>query len=187
MKKTRPTTEYALLGAIMCGPEYGYEIMQFLKASLASIWYVSPSQLYTLLRKLERQGLLRSAIETQETRPSKRVFSLTAAGEKSFLAWLHSPTAHVRDLRIEFLAKLFFFHHLSLKGANELVEAQIMHLQKLRGRIQKKGERERNPYEKLVLRFRLRTLDAWCRWLIEEAKPFMFLSDEHSDQAPPRP
>ena len=67
----------------------------------------------------------------QETR-IKGLFHQTAhtwiprntAGKKLFLAWLQAPAEHARDLRIEFIAKLFFFHRLSLRGGSELIKAQ---------------------------------------------------------------
>jgi DNA-binding PadR family transcriptional regulator len=103
--KSLPPADYALLGALMPGPKHGYEILHFLAHALESTWQVSPSQLYVLLKRLEQQGLLRSNLKAQDTRPSKRVFSLTAAGERAFLAWLHSPVLHVRELRIEFFGQ----------------------------------------------------------------------------------
>jgi len=47
--KTKPSTEYALLGALMAGPKHGYEIMQFLSTALGSTWHIGTSQLYALL------------------------------------------------------------------------------------------------------------------------------------------
>lgn len=83
--KTKPSTEYALLGALMAGAKHGYEIMQFIETAMGHTWYVGASQLYVLLKKLEQDGFLRSSMETQGTRPPKRVFSLWQAGKKSFL------------------------------------------------------------------------------------------------------
>ncbi len=177
--KTRPATEYALLGALMWGPKHGYEILQFLEASLGSTWYVGTSQLYSLLKRLERDGLVVSTVETQETRPSKRVFSRTPEGKEAFESWLHRPTAHVGDLRIEFLAKLFFFHRLSLRGGSELLGAQVQVLEQIRERIKERQQKEKDPYNKLVLGFKMTTLEAWLQWLIKEATSFMGEGNTH--------
>lgn len=170
--KTKPASEYTLLGAMMSGPRHGYEILRFLNSSLDSTWHVSTSQLYNLLKKLETRGLLVSSLEAQETRPSKRVFSLTPKGEQSFLEWLHRPTRHVRDIRIEFLAKLFFFRRLSLEGSDRLIDAQIQVLQGIREKIRERRKSENDPYERLVLGFKTATLEAWLHWLAHEAEPF---------------
>ncbi|MCK4789925.1 MAG: PadR family transcriptional regulator [Desulfobacteraceae bacterium] len=171
--KTKPSTEYVLLGALFLGPKHGYEIMQFLESALESTWQVSTSQLYVLLKRLEHDGLLESNLETQETRPSKRVFSLTSKGKKAFLEWLRSPVEHIRDLRIEFLAKLFFFQSFSLKGGNELIKAQITSLKDIKGKLQKKNKRESEAFRKLVFEIKLMTIETWQEWLHKKAKPFM--------------
>jgi PadR family transcriptional regulator AphA len=171
--KTKPSTEYVLLGTLFSGQKHGYEIMQFLESALESTWRVSTSQLYVLLKRLEGKGLLQSSVETQETRPSKRVFCLTPSGKNAFLEWLRSPTERVRDLRIEFLAKLFFFHRLSLKGGNELVNTQVKALEEIKGRIQKRQDRENDPFNKLVLGIKVMTVESWLQWLRIEATQFM--------------
>ncbi|MBW1682335.1 MAG: PadR family transcriptional regulator [Deltaproteobacteria bacterium] len=177
--KTRPASEYAVLGALMSGPKHGYEILQFLDSSLAVTWYVGTSQLYSLLKRLERDGLVISSLETQATRPSKRVFSLTRQGEEAFDHWLHHPTEHVRDLRIEFLAKLFFFHRLSLKGGRELLAAQVEVLERIRERIKERRQEEKDPYNNLVLGFKMTTLEAWLQWLVKEASSFLEPGNTH--------
>lgn len=177
--KTKPSTEYAMLGALMSGPRHGYEIMQFINSALGATWHVGTSQLYILLKRLERDGLLHSRVETQDTRPSRRVFSLTSEGKKVFLDWLHSPTEHVRDLRIEFLARLFFFDSLSLKGGSELIEAQVQVLEQLKERIERRQKKEKDPFNKLVFGFKMVTVEAWLQWLINQAKPFIRKVHDH--------
>ena len=171
--KTKPSTEYVLLGTLFSGHKHGYEVMQFLESTLESTWRVSTSQLYVLLKRLEREGLVHSSLETQETRPSRRVFSLTRPGKTAFLEWVRSPTERVRDLRIEFPAKLFFFHRLSLKGGDELVSAQVKALEEIKGGIRKRQERETDPFEKLVLGIKVMTVDTWLQWLRKQATRFL--------------
>jgi len=171
--KAKPFTEYALLGALMSGPKHGYEILLFLNSALESTWHVGTSQLYVLLKRLERDGFLQSSVETQDTRPSKRIFSLTPPGKKAFLEWLRSPTEHVRDLRIEFLAKLFFFNRLSLKEGSELIRAQVQVLKQIRERIEQRQKEEKDPFNKLIFGFKMATIEAWLKWLIKQATPFI--------------
>ncbi len=171
--KTRLATEFIVLGSLMKGPRHGYEIIQFLDTDLGFTWYVSTSQVYTLLKRLEQNGLLSSNMESQKSRPSKRVFSLTTAGKKGFLDWLHSPTENIRDIRIEFLAKLFFFYSLSLKGGDKLIDLQIQSIEKLREKMPREYQVEKDSYNTLVLSFKKATLETWLEWLRKEAVPFM--------------
>lgn len=168
--KTKPSTEYALLGTLMSGEMHGYEILRFFNEELGSTWHISTSQLYVLLKKLENEGLLRSSVEVQETRPSKRVFSLSPEGKKVFLQWLHSPTEHARDLRIEFLTKLFFMECLSIKGGSELIDKQIEIMERLHKRISEGENLEDVPFRKLVYGFKMTTIEIWIEWLKSKAK-----------------
>lgn len=171
--KDKPATEYALLGALMSGPRHGYEILQFLETGLGPAWRVSTSQLYVLLKRLDKEGLVSSTLKTQDTRPSKRVFSIMPPGERRFLEWLKSPTDHVRDLRIEFLAKLFFFYSLFLPGGNALVDAQIVLLEQVKESLTARRKAEKDDYNRLVYGFKISTLTGWLTWLKKEAILFV--------------
>ena len=170
--KDKPATEYALLGALMSGPKHGYDIIQFLEAGLGPTWRVSTSQLYALLKKLDSEGLVESAVQTQNTRPSKRVFSIMPAGKHYFLEWLNRPTDHVRDLRIEFLAKLYFFHALGHPGGDALVKNQIGLLKQIKEDLRQKRQSEEDEYQRLVYGFRIATLAGWLEWLKTDASSF---------------
>lgn len=171
--KTKPSTEFVLLGALFSGPKHGYEIMQFLETALESTWQVSTSQLYLLLKRLEHIDLLESSLETQEMRPSKRIFYLTPKGKKAFVEWLRSPVEHIRDLRIEFLAKLFFFQHLSLERGDELIQAQITYLEDIKEKLRNRDERESTAFNRLVFEMKLMTVETWQEWLHKKARPFI--------------
>ncbi len=157
----------------MCGAKHGYEMLQFLEDFLGATWYISTSQLYTLLKRLERQGLVTSTVKAQESRPSKRVFFLTKKGKETFQNWLSTPSNHVRDLRVEFLAKIFFIKKLSMPGGVELLERQIEVLRKNRKKMVSKEKEEEDPYRKLVFGFKRVTIDAWLEWLKTQAKDFI--------------
>ncbi|RLB15893.1 MAG: hypothetical protein DRG82_10540 [Deltaproteobacteria bacterium] len=171
--KTRPATEYALLGALRSGSKHGYEILQFFEACLGSTWYVSTSQLYALLKRLEGRGWLRSFVEVQETRPSRRVFSLTSKGKKAFDQWLFSPTEHVRDLRVEFLAKLFFIKDLGMEGGQELVQSQIGVLGTLKESLAQRRRQTREEFHALMLDARIANIASWITWMKTKAEAFM--------------
>lgn len=136
--KTKPSTEYALLGALTAGPKHGYEIIQSLGTALGSTLHIGMGQPYALLRRLKKDNLLYSTVEGQGSRLSKRIFPPTAEGKNLFVAWLQASTEHVRDLRIEFLAKLFFSDCLYLKGGAQLIKARTQVLEQIRERIKQR-------------------------------------------------
>jgi DNA-binding PadR family transcriptional regulator len=168
-----PPTEYILLGTLMQGPRHGYEIMRFLESALKAAWRVSRSQLYALMKRMEKEKLLQSSIEPQVTRPSKRVFKITEKGKGAFLHWLSSPTDHVRDFRLEFVGKLFFYNKLSSKGAMELIEAQIQVLHRIQQRLFKEKKEENDPFNILVYDLKLETVRGQLRWLSRTLKKYI--------------
>jgi len=169
----KSATEYVILGALMPGARHGYEIMQFLGCALEATWRLSTSQLYVLLKRLEQESCLESFPESQESRPPKRVFNLTSAGRRAFLEWLSAPVENVRDFRMEFLCKMFFFDSLSMVGAKDLVEKQIRVLEKLLDKIQRRRIKDENGFMKLVYGFKARNVKSLLTWLRQEARPFV--------------
>jgi len=171
--KTRPATEYVLLGSLFQGPKHGYEIMNFLDQSLGGSWYVSTSQLYAVLKRLEKKGLVNSSIKHQETRPSKRIFSLTQKGKEVFEQWTKLPAEHVRDMRIEFLAKLYFIKSYRLQWGRSLVDKQAELLLQRQSSLTELKKKEKDPYLRLICTFKLHTVRAWLAWVKKEAKDFV--------------
>jgi poly-beta-hydroxybutyrate-responsive repressor len=70
-------TPYILL-AISTQKAHGYFIEQYLRG--LGLAQVEMTTLYRMLRQLEKDGLVRSAWETQAGGPARRVYTLTEAG-----------------------------------------------------------------------------------------------------------
>ncbi|NCO59753.1 MAG: hypothetical protein COZ70_15180 [Deltaproteobacteria bacterium CG_4_8_14_3_um_filter_51_11] len=172
LMKPRTPTDFVILGTLIPGERHGYEIMRFLESALEGAWRVSTSQLYVLLKRMEQEGLVVSRSEAQDIRPSKRVFHVTPLGRDAFEAWVNRPVPHVRDLRMEFICKLFFFRHLSLPGAMKLVLAQIDAIEALQERIRKHPKGEKDAFLNLLYGFKARNIECLLRWLKEEAATF---------------
>lgn len=166
-------SEYALLGSLMSGPKHGYELMRFLGEFLESTWRVSASQLYSLLKRMEKEGSLRSSMEAQDRRPSKRVFELTRKGRSVFGDWLRRPVRNVRDIRTELIGKIFFFHQLRLSGASTLVTDQILILEEFTRQLLDRRNKEADPFSRLVYGYKLESAHSALTWLQNEAKPFV--------------
>src|SRR5215207_5283006 len=104
------TIEYALLGYVYERPVHGYEIYQQLSAAtgLWQVWHLKQSQLYALLTKLEEAQYLAATLQPQDARPPRKIYHLTETGRNAYENWLTTPVTHGRQMRIEFLAKLYF-------------------------------------------------------------------------------
>lgn len=165
---SRPLSmEIALLGFLRPGPVHGYQIHELLRnGELGQVWHLKQAQLYALLSKLEELGYIHSAIQPQETRPARRMFQLTPAGQETFLGWLSSPVARPRDLRQEFQARLYFARREGRPVYERLIAAQQQACQEWLA--QEQAERERyaeNTFPRLVREFRVGQIQATLDWL----------------------
>lgn len=163
------TTEHALLGFLRQRPMYGYEIHQQLSdpAGLGLVWRLKQSQLYALLAKLEREGYISAEVEPQETRPPRKVFRLSETGRDAFLEWVQSPVGRGRELRLDFLAKLYFAQREGPAVVSRLIERQQATCEAWRAEQQAHAEalRDAHPYEWLVCQFRIGQIEAMLAWL----------------------
>jgi len=161
--------EHALLGFLRERPMHAYEIHQHLlqNEALGRVWRLKQSQLYALLARLEEAGYIEATIEPQGSRPPRRVLHLTPPGAEAFRHWLRDPVAHGRDLRQEFLAKLFFAQRDSLVSSQTLISNQRTACQHWLAELQAQlGELgDAHAYDRLVLQFRISTIQAFTDWL----------------------
>lgn len=118
--------ELALLGYLRRGPLHGYQLHQRLLEpdGLGRVWVMKQAHLYAILDKLEAAGYITASIQPQETRPARRVFQLTKAGQAIFQTWISSPVGRPRDMRQEFQAKLYFAQLEGPETTAQLIDAQ---------------------------------------------------------------
>jgi PadR family transcriptional regulator, regulatory protein AphA len=161
----RNPAEYPVLGILTRGPAHGYDICRLLREGIGSIWRLGKSQVYALLIRLEREGLVGHERIGQETLPAKNIFSLNPRGAEVFEEWLDSPVYHVRDIRLEFLTKLWFAHQRGLEAEKRLVERQLAACREKVERLQALSAFSRTQTESRSISFRLAVLGAAVSWL----------------------
>jgi DNA-binding PadR family transcriptional regulator len=124
----RNTLRHIVLGLLAAHPMAGYDIKRAFDRSLATYWNAGNSQIYTTLKALAAQGFVSSELVVQESRPNRRVYSLTDTGHWELEAWLSEdvPSRFTKD---EFLTKLFFCGHTSDELALRHLEAHLATLQ----------------------------------------------------------
>jgi len=170
---------YIILSLLHTRPLTGYEIAKRFKTSLIFVWGVHHSQIYSHLRRLEKDGLVSSRLEIQESKPNKRIYELTNHGRQRLAEWLGRPPQFY-SLKDEMLLKAFSLDLVPTDEATRLFDGQIeAHQKKLRHcldvreMLQKRyGPVDTSPDR--VLRCRYITVDhlvryetmylEWCRW-----------------------
>ena len=165
-------TEQAILGFLTWGSMSGYDIKQAIQASIGNFWSESYGQIYPVLKRLAKGGLIApDGPHTASGRPSK-AYRLTAAGQAALIDWLGQPP-EPEPPRNELLLKLFF-------GRNNPPEVSVRHIERQReqatGRLESYDRIDRDlrqqhrdnpdlPYWLMTLSYGKhseRAMVAWC-------------------------
>lgn len=178
---TTLTVEYALLGFVYYQPTHGYDLYQQLAApqGLWQVWRMKQSQLYALLTKLEDEAYLVTTLQPQEARPPRKVYSLTATGRAAFQQWLTTPVTHGRQMRLEFLAKLYFAYRQGPAVVAPLLEQQIVTCRQWLAALQEQRSADpaHDPFGYAVHQFRITQVESFVTWLLtcQAALPILLL------------
>lgn len=161
----RNPAEYPVLGVLTLAAAHGYDIHRHLREHLGEVWKLNRSQVYSLLSKLERDGLVSHERVQQDNLPTKKIFHLTAAGRELFDSWVSSPVAGVRDLRLEFLSKLYFAGLASENAEQKLLADQLEVCREKSERLAGVRRRCETPIESRAAEYRLALVEASIGWL----------------------
>jgi DNA-binding PadR family transcriptional regulator len=171
--------EHALLGLLSLagGTTHGYDLARQFRRDqpLGEVIRLEPAMLYKHLKKLARLGWLTMTTEDQAPRPPRQICHLTSSGEAELHRWLGEPVARTREIRLEFLVKLYFAMHLApelaLHLATEQREVMLQLARSLaaqRAALQLPANASSGDelfFQDLVLDLRLRQTHAAAEWL----------------------
>lgn len=167
--------EHAILGLLLLddGAGHGYDLARHFAEGqpLAGVIRLEPGMLYHHLKKLSRSGWATASLEHQGSRPPRMVYRITDAGRAELRRWLREPVAHTREIRLEFLVKLYFARRLDPHLAQRLVAEQLETCRRLEASLAAQLERAQaagnnDPeFSRLVLDLRLRQTRAAIAWL----------------------
>lgn len=161
--------EYILLGYLYEQPMHGYDLYRLLNTdpSMNQIWSVKQAMLYAMLDKLEELGFLRSEMLNQGSYPVRKQFSITESGAAAFREWVSQPVDHPREVRQEFMARLYFAFRLGRQDARLLLSRQqqvCMHWLDLHK--QHAAELDEDPFGVILIDFKQAQMESILGWVI---------------------
>jgi PadR family transcriptional regulator AphA len=119
---------YALMGLIHQKPSSGYDLRKTFSETAMGSFSNSPGAIYPALARLEKNGSIASDVKDSAGLRRRRVYRLTASGERELKKWLSQPITRdeiIRGMGEVMLRFAFMEHALG-------IEASIAFLGKLR-------------------------------------------------------
>ncbi len=157
-----------LLGLLAVRPMHGYQLLDAFQdpRQLGLVWKLSTSQLYSVLKRLERSGDISGAEQPSEIGPPRVAYTLTAQGRARVQAWLDepSPSVSIRRVRVEFLSRLWIARRLGLPAA-PIIARQRAACQQEYDRLQRESAARHALMERLMLDLVQSQLRAALAWL----------------------
>ncbi|MGE5677519.1 MAG: PadR family transcriptional regulator [Pseudomonadota bacterium] len=143
--------KYAILGMLSWKPSTGYDLKKVFEDSPIMYWSGNNNQIYKALVQLLDEGLVTNEVVHQESTPSKKLYTITAAGSAALKEWVLSAP-ELPEFKKTFLVQLAWADQLDSKELvellsryeNEVYVQLIMQKEKLRRGI---NAPNRNPRE----------------------------------------
>ncbi|MFC2105183.1 PadR family transcriptional regulator [Candidatus Bipolaricaulota bacterium] len=164
--------EYAVLGFLVEEPLHGYALRSRITRGLGPLWRVASSRLYQVLHRLEERECVRSSSEAPSAGPSKTIYHVTSKGEHAFWEWAQAPLDSMRNVRVEFAAKLYFLRRLKLEAISTLIDRQLNALEEMKDRVssEKRKGSDDSTLNSVWQTLQAATIDNFARWLKDHRK-----------------
>lgn len=164
----RPVPDEVILGLLLAQPSHGYELLEFFRSRshLGRIWTMSTSQIYAVLKRLEREGAIIGHTLEVPTAPTRVEYQVTSVGEKQLVSWLYDPkpSASIHRIRVLFLSRIFIANLLN-KPFDMIVAAQKTACETQRDRFLAQNHKHGSEIERMTLDFVISQLDSAITWL----------------------
>ena len=121
-------TKTLCLGILNLRDASGYDIKKLFEEAFSHFQGVSFGSIYPALNQLTEQGLATYREEHRPKHPAKKVFQVTDAGRKAFLAAL-GQTQPMEKYRSDFSVLLMFAHLCPSERLAEVLDQQMANLE----------------------------------------------------------
>lgn len=166
-KKEPNSLSISILGFFQERPYHGYELFKHMTQTVEfeRIWHVKQSLFYGFLDKFHQDGFLQLRVVEGEQYPDRKEYQLTASGQKLLDDWMRTPVRHGRDMRQEFLAKLYFAFNNHESVAIDLILSQKNECFIWLDQLAKENSAKESVYQQLIQQYRQQQIEAMIIWL----------------------
>jgi DNA-binding PadR family transcriptional regulator len=125
------SVSHALLALLSEGPKYGLQLREEFEERTGEVWPLNVGQVYTTLRRLERDGLVEPEDgdgEAGDEDARQKVYRITAAGEQELGAWLRTPPDLAAPPRDELVMKVLVAMRVPGTNVHDVIQAHRCYL-----------------------------------------------------------
>jgi len=97
---------HAILVSLIECPASGYDLGKRFESSVGFFWKATHQQIYRELTKLEEQDWISAEVIAQESRPDKKIYSVTELGKQQLIEWIVQP-GEPTPVKDDLLVKIF--------------------------------------------------------------------------------
>lgn len=119
------TLKYAILGFLQVESLSGYDLKtRYFDGSVGNFFPANQKQIYRTLERLEEVGWVSSSLEIQTSRPNRREYQITSAGQNALRNWLRQSYPF-EPFRLPFLVQLYFMRNIAPEEVIPVLEDQL--------------------------------------------------------------
>ena len=127
-------SQYAILGFLAKRDLSGYGLLRVFARISPFYWTESNAQVYPMLKKLEKEGMVTSKLDESSGARKKRIYSITKKGKEHLLKWCNDPLP-VSCYREELCLRLGLGQFLEYEVLQEKLEDFKRTLDRQRGEL----------------------------------------------------
>lgn len=160
-----------ILGLLKAQSQHGYQINEFIESNLTCLVAMKRATAYATLERLHKSGNVSIDIEQVGNRPPRKVYSITAKGETTFLDLLWDELADPDPHSSAGDIGLMFIHYVPQKQAARLLNKRLTRLDEMITVLEGTPEHGMAPGVDLAVNRSIALLQAdriWLTRLIDE-------------------
>lgn len=161
--------ELLVLGLLMSQSQHGYQINEFIDRNLGQVSNMRKSTAYSILKRLEKAGLVQSSTAQEGNRPIRQVYTITEEGEERFVTLLRKSLTKTDDTVPAGNIGIMFLDHLSLDEVIDCLSQRLRKVEETLAAYSKMGSHgpEFGLGVDLALQRQARLIEADHDWLVE--------------------
>lgn len=156
-------TDEIVLGLLDEEPRYGYELKQVYDQRFGRERPINAGQVYRLLSRLERDGLVAVVAVESGPGPERTRYALTDEGVAGFRSWLDTPVEPEPHLQPTLFAKVVLAVLTGGEPEQVLDRQRAAHLERMRSLTRQK--RDGDLIDRLLADYELFHVEADLRWI----------------------